>query len=495
MNKLAFTIIFLLLSCIVVSQEYYSKIVPFNEGAPAISGIYKTNSLYYLPVIYLELNTTHSTLMVLDEEYSTRKSIGIKNFAFAPNDLTFLKDEIFFYGKDRALAKGLKYGKLQEDSIILYNMLHSKEYDFPSAIINDGKNIFCSYSHRNLDDTDRRYAIKKLDTAGNELWSRNLTEEFRRSFTWDMILSVDNNILISSGVALNDFSGVVGLIEKIDTAGNTIWTYQSEDYFDGSATTARIIELPNNQIVQLYKVDKRGDDEYIQNNWYPEPWRMAWINDDGERLFHLTSQPSSDIIPRYSDLVLGKGDYFFGIGYLEDYSDNTYTAMGLVTKFDLEGKALWSKKYFLPEYNLEDHAFNFTDLIDEGEKLTISAQITSFTGRDLWIFNLDSEGNCVEDLCTEITVISRPSKIIKIDSYQWQLAPTMVEDYLTISGDGTLQAFTYFISDYNGKKFMEGKVNNINEEAIGTSTLTTGHYLLTIQLGDGTSSSRKFFKY
>ena len=87
--------------------------------------------------------------------------------------------------------------------------------------------------------------------------------EIELSLPWKLISTIDNNLLMSNGIHYFDKLGRYSQLIKLDTLGNIIWNVEGEDRFSNGAASALVVELSNGNIVQVYKIDKSQDLEFL----------------------------------------------------------------------------------------------------------------------------------------------------------------------------------------------------------------------------------------
>jgi hypothetical protein len=235
------------------------------------------------------------------------------------------------------------------------------------------KYIYISFLDDYNNGKHREIGIKKIDTLGNEIWSKNFNIDKKLSYAWEILPTFDNNILISTGVNYNNKIGRYSQLTKIDTAGNILWRTEGNEEFEDGAIPNWIAQLSDSSIVESYKIDKWGDLEFIKNNWSFYPTRLKWYDKNG-----IPTHESLIIIPKedelyFNQIEVGKGDYFFAYGmYVDDDTlpdSYNYSYHGLLIKYTNAGDTVWIRKYQNNSIDSTNVAFSINDIeeLDNGD--------------------------------------------------------------------------------------------------------------------------------
>ena len=222
-------------------------------------------------------------------EENDRIDFTYSDFTFADHPYARIGDQLFFYAKDRSIDNDLRIRKQNTDFETLWERTYqvSEDYSFPSSMLSVNNHLYITAINERNEPHQRVINLKKIDTLGNVIWSKNYGEDLRRSLAYQTKVTTDQGILMSAkrltyGTGSNSHSQLI----KVDTAGNIIWHAIGMERFPNGATKTVVTELSNGQIIQAYRVYKRQSPDFIALGWYEEPVRMDWYDADGNFLFY-----------------------------------------------------------------------------------------------------------------------------------------------------------------------------------------------------------------
>jgi len=469
-------------------QFYGHKLFHLGDRNLNVSGIFYSapNNRAYIPVIYPPGDT--ATIITITSEGNDRLDFEIPGFLMPQNSFTHLDGFNYFYGKNKLIQNDLQIIKLDmaNQTIWRHNFQADLDLLFPNDIIAIDQDIYVTSVSERTEPYHRRVNLKKINTSGQELWSRNYNSTGYVSYPSQAIVSSDNKILLSATLVqqfgVND---IRSQLMKIDDLGNVIWEVLGTEKLRGGAVIASVAELSNNNLVQLYEVDKFDDFAYriIYN---PFPVRMDWYDADGNFLFYkYIEYPSAEQFER-GGVVAGNGDYFFVTG---SHSDNNIPVerYGVVTKFDNQGDTIWTKQYYHPDYpTLDDFRFirNLVEL-DNGDLLLMGMTEGEGGYLNAWFMRVNEHGcfgtaNC-EDLVTS-TETDLDLSLLDI-----KIFPNPATDVIqvTSSADRPIQGAKLY--DFSGQTLVELELPNNGQSSleISVADFPEGNYVLSLELKDG----------
>ncbi|HHH53944.1 MAG TPA: hypothetical protein ENK91_09820, partial [Bacteroidetes bacterium] len=316
MKRRLFILLLMINASCLFSQEYFNKIIPFDFGNPNPVQLFLYNQDYYIPVIYYAKDGDISTIVNTKDTEKQVYYYHYDNFDFSADALVNIKNNLYIYAKDRSIDNDIRIMKLNYDfSAQWIKSYHTNgEWNFPITAIALDEYIYVSFLIDFNNGKHREIGIKKIDTLGNEIWSKNYNLNDKLSFVWQITPSLDHNILISAGVNYTYKIGRYSQVTKIDTAGNIIWRTSGDEEFEDGATTAWITQLTDSSIVQSYKTNKWEDYDIWKNNFNYFPTRLKWYDKNGVPNHEiLLTTPKVDQAYIFG-IKAGKGDYFFAYG-------------------------------------------------------------------------------------------------------------------------------------------------------------------------------------
>ncbi|MCB0691693.1 MAG: T9SS type A sorting domain-containing protein [Saprospiraceae bacterium] len=483
--KLAIYFFFFVQGLHLTGQSYYSKLIPFPIDSinpnPIDLGLFNNN--IYIPLIYPGLL---STLLISDKEVTNLEYLHISNFVFSKKPLAFINNNIYIYAKDREISNDQRLIKLSSnhEQIFLKSYNTLGEYNFPTGTFCLNNHIYITAVDDYNDGSHREVNVKKIDTLGNELWSKNYGQTDNRTYCWEAEASMDDHILLSTGF---HNGGIFSQLIKIDTLGGVVWRWRDTEECRNGGVNHNIAPLGDGNTVLTTSLDKFMDEEFWIKDWYPFPPKLSWISPEGKLIKDtlLTSPHYNELL--IYDLQAGRGDYFFGFGqWVDPDTDEQY---GWLFKMSSTGEMLWNRHYQHGEFYAQDYDHIFKDLVelDNGD-LLIMGDINPPGGKnEIWLVKLDENGCLGDDDCGDEIVLAEEN--LPEINHNIMLYPNPTSYSITISGipEGK---YTYCIINTQGQQVLSSALQN--EDIIDVSDLPSGMYFIELINEDGQRWIEKF---
>lgn len=461
------------------AQDYFNLIVPFIEELnPNPGNIEILDNQYLISTIHTDaLSSIASSLVIIDDtnlnqvEYLTIDSfrISIKTFLI-DND-----EKLLMSGKNTPSENGELKIKAFDETLETYSTFGNynleSDVSFPGpSIAIDGK-FYCANMTQNTGSIDREFLLKKIDSAGIEKWSVLFSEEDSYTHCWDLDSFLDNTILISTGVYRN---GVKSQLFKIDTSGNIIWSYVSEESADSGTVGHYIAPLSNESIVLATTLDKHNDVDFIVNDWNPFPPKFTWIDNDGQEVFSqiMTSEFLNSLF--IVDLESGIGDYFFGYGSWTDPDSNL--DFGWLFKMNNNGEILWNKRFQHPDNLTANHIINDIIELDNGDLLLMGRFNIPGMKSNIWLLKVNENGCFGSESCGDY-LTSNYEMEWKGEEFPLLIFPNPTNDQINIviNDDITPDKIEIYNQEGENVKIIDPSVSHIS-----VSELKKGVYFLRI---------------
>ncbi len=459
-----------MLNPLLMGQEYFNQIIPFTVANPTTAGLYLNtydSEEFLIPLIYVG---PESALIKINENKDYQIYFyDYFDFSFMP--LVNIDGRSFLYGKDRSQNNDLRCMELNAEFDIKWLKQYSSlgERNFPTYSMGLDNYIYVSY----IDDFEggdhREIAIKKIDTLGNEVWSKNFNKNIELSYAWEIDNTQDANILIAAGVHYYEKFGRFSQITKIDTSGEIIWTYEGDEPFENGAVPLWIAELSNDNIVMSY---------YISGNQSPDT-RLLWIDKNGNYVKEqLIDVPIRDEM-YYSQVEAGRGEYFYGYGIYRFNDDDT--VHGIITKFDNDGNIIWEHLYQHESFAEAKDQNSIKDIIelDNGDIVVLGDLSHLGEDTEIWLFKIDENGCFGTESCDEKLVLTNVD-----DTYfdpTLKIYPNPGTDIIHIvSEDRRMIDARFSIYNLSGQQIEKYTLSQMQNE-INVSGLTSQIYIYQIE--------------
>ena len=479
MKKLLFIYLFISLSNLLYAQNYGHTLLTIPELSLLPTAIYQFEDRFIVPTIYPD---TLSSVISFDQGISDRIDFHYDDFKFASHPYTRIGDQLFFYAKDRSIDNDLRIRKQNMDFQTVWERTYqvSEDYSFPVTMLSLDNDLYITAINQRDEPHQRVINLKKIDTLGNVVWSKNYGEDLRRSLAYQTKATMDQGILMSAKrltyeIGDNSHSQLI----KVDTAGNILWHAIGMERFDNGATKALVTELSNGHIVQAYQVYKRETPEFIALGWYEKPTRMDWYDTEGNFLFYKYILSPNTISVGIVDLINGRGDYFFGIGSSQDLELGSH---GLITKMNHQGDTIWAKKYQYPGFNEFNDLNSFRDMIEleNGDLVTVGTARDAAQFSPVWIMRVNEHGCFGGEACDDI--VTSVESIGGTEGSEISVYPNPAKDQLTVALTDLTEVQIY---DMTGKKLVEQTENPGDAIELDVSKLSGGTYILSATRRDG----------
>jgi Secretion system C-terminal sorting domain len=465
------------------SQGYFSKIIPFEDTNPNSRKIIFIKNKIVIPIRNLVDGISASSLLIIDNNDFSSSIRHVPNYAFTRNS-PFLKGENLYAFSDNNFNNEM-VSFLKIDS--QFNVVNAVDFNTPSMNNGSTSSMFfqdCIYG-ASEDDFDggahREINLKKIDTLGNEVWSKNFNENIELSYAWEIDTTYDKNILISAGAHYYEKNGRFSHITKIDTTGNIIWVYQGTEAFDNGAVPLWIAPLSNQNLVMSY---------YIRGLDAPDI-RLQWIDKDGKYIKRkLIDVPDKDEM-YHNQLETGKGDYFFAYGI---YRFTDFTSYGIITKYDNDGNIIWEHLYQHELFTAPNDRCSIKDIIelDNGD-IVVLGDLSHAGGRnEIWLFKINEQGCFGTEACDDKVILTGIEDTF-ID-HKIMVYPNPAQDQLTISSVSKASIMGLKLYNIEGTKLIDLEVNT-SAHILDISNVEKGLHLLQILTSDGIVLTEKVFIY
>lgn len=479
--------IFLLLSIMILSksvaQEYGHELYSRMNKKLLPDKIYSFGDKYIIPTIF---PGDTSLLITLDEEGNECLDYPFLDFKFSENSFIPIGTKMFFYGKNRTLENDLRVMSLESDFSVNWvdSFQVSENFSFPAGMVSTSNYLYTIAVNERSVPYHRNINVKKIDTTGVEVWSKNYNTNYYLSYPWQTIITNDENILISVGLKHTTPVGTPrhSQLIKLDSDGEILWDVEGVEGFENGATFARVLELNDSTIVQIYEIDRDQDTDFLLAGWYPYPMQLDFYNPSGQLIRDKLIKYDSDFRLISTAVEAGKGDYFFVAGILRRLptSDN-YASL---IKFDSNGDTIWAKNYQHPDYTEPNNQSYFTDIIEleNGDLVILGSVKTSTEFRKIWLMRINEYGCFGESECDDL--ITDTEEVGNENSKRIDVFPNPFKNNLYIdSEDGVKQ---YELYDMNGKLIKEKQLNGTDQNiVIPMDDIIIGQYVLLVYLENG----------
>lgn len=481
MKKILFLYITLFFTSVLFAQNYGHTLFNIPESNLLPAAIYQYEDRFITPTIYPGVI---SSVISFNHQGGNRIDFDYSNFTFADHPYTRIGDQLFFYAKDRSIDNDLRIRKQNTNFETLWEKTYevSEDYSFPSTMLSVDNHLYITAINERDEPHQRMINLKKIDTLGNVIWSKNYGEELRRSLAYQTKVTMDQGILISAKrltYDINDNSH--SQLFKVDTAGNIIWHAIGMERFPNGATKTLVTELSNGQIIQAYAVYKRETFDFIALGWYEAPIRMDWYDAEGNFLFYKYILSPNTTSVSIVDLINGQGDYFFNIGFSQDLELGSH---GLITKMNHQGDTIWAKKYQYPGVDQFNDFNNFRDMIEleNGDLVTVGTAWKLGTGEfaPVWIMRVNEHGCFGGDECDDF--VTSVESIEEEAASEIKIYPNPARAVLTVELADLEEVQVY---DLTGKKVMEERIGVGDILELDVSELGVGTYILSATRRDG----------
>ncbi len=496
MKKIFFLSLLIFNAYLLVSQQYGHILFTIPEQNLLPNSFYQLEDRFIVPTIYPD---TISSVISFDSEGEERIDFLYENnFKFASYPYTRIGDQLFFYAKDRRIENDLRIRKQNLGFEMIWEKKYqvSEDYSFPVTLLSIDDYLYTTAINQRTEPYQRVINLKKIDTLGNVIWSKNYGDNLQRSLAYQAKVTMDKNILISAKRDVYDVNVPAhSQLLKVDTAGNIIWHAIGMEQFPNGATRTSVAELSNGQIVQGYDVDKWGMPDWIAAGWNESPFRIDWYDADGNFLFYkyLLSPITEEV--GSVNLINGQGDYFFAIGNTRNVE--TQEEHGFILKMNHQGDTIWTKKYQHPGYTEAGNWNKFRDMIEleNGDLMLIGTAAKLVVGEDIpvWVMRVNEHGCLGGTECGDI-VITSTNELEKTLVNAIKIYPNPLQDRLTLEFSTADFSFTeiHIFNTLGTSVYRQTNASNIRE--IDTSQLSPGIYFMLLKDKSGVRYTQRLTK-
>lgn len=480
MRKVIAFIVFF--SSISLDAQYENRIIEFETeiGGVTPNSMVLYNSNLYVSILHFDDNSNIvSSIAEINSQLELLDIFYLDSFAMARIGLNIVENDLIVFGKNRSIADQLIHGKF---SMTNWNferteLFTSSEFNFPYSQVDLNGAYYLSYADDFNDGSIRREGLMKINEGGEIVWRNTYNESIERSQPWQMIVSSDDHLLVSSGIHYFDAFGRYVQLKKIDVEGEIVWSSEGERVRSGSPVW--VADLSSGNIVQSYEVDRNLHPDYLVNDWNDKPTVLLWYDSEGSEIHNQTINfPRKDLL-HYSNIEEGSGDYFYGYGNYQKGIEGDDQYYGILTKYTNEGAVLWSHRYQHLSFEGTNALHNITDIIemDNGDIVTLGT-VQPFGGRsEIWMMRLNKQGCLGAENCEEIVV----TDILETENQNVKLSPNPTNGIIMIDGENSHNILEVQVIDLNGRLLS---IIKPVERMIDLSNLASGMYTIRMKLSD-----------
>jgi len=489
MHKLYLIIGFLFAIHMSYGQRNFSEVIEVDSANINVLKFKLIDSFFHVSSIFISTSNISSSSIVTSNIHNLKNTFfEVDSFSLTRPSPLISGKKYFLFGKNRELLKSQEIKLVSKN----YEILNSVEFDtkgdfnFSMRPVTLNDNL---YLPTYIEDGEQEYfSLTKVTSDLEVLWTKYYNEDFAYSVPAELSASPDSNLYVSSNVYVEEERRYYNQLLKLDTSGNVIWEYFNTEELEHGAVSPWFTTLSNSNIVVSYRVSRRGNDTFFNNylHWYP--YRLQWLNGQGNVLKkkYFTSERLTWFY--ISKVEKGRGDYFYMMGNWENGGEGT-GVKNLLLKLNNQGDSLWHRTYYHPDYSLDSVSFSVVDIheFEDGRIAVLSMISTPYDWNKIWIYMVDSEGNCLTENCiSEGDVVSMNTYEIKYEKLT--LYPNPTRDRLYWRQDIALQDVRVY--DIFGRPVIE--VGGEPVFSLNLGTLPAGTYILQGQDRAGKNYRAKF---
>lgn len=270
------------------SQDYFNKIIPFEDGAPNSRKLIVTEDEYIIPIINYFGEMRMSSFLVTDHDFGNTEISRFEGYSLSRKSPYLINGSYYSVCRNNFNQPSTAFIKLNSDfdTVIVNNIKFESPYGgvTTSAFIDGHIYAANHYDSSSLPDTIKgEVNIMKFDTLGNLLWSKNYNVDETSSYSWNLQSSLDGNLLMSNSVFFVPVNGEGRLsqILKLDKEGNIIWQVDGDEEFWMGGDPAWMTQLSDSNIVSTYKILLPLPVDY---GVHRRPNRLVWYDRHGNEL-------------------------------------------------------------------------------------------------------------------------------------------------------------------------------------------------------------------
>jgi len=485
--KFVLAVVLFLICNLALSQNYYSKIIPFEHEDENISPNAFSLEIFNGELIIANIYAgNNSTLTRVDLMGNVLENIIHMNFDFSHDPFSVIENELFIFAKDRELQNDLRLKNVNTQHQELFEKKYSSPGDssFPTGSKSIDGNIYLTSIFKFDQNDPYQTHIKKLDINGEVIWEKNIGENYSGMVPYK-ITEYDSASLIIASSAFLDFDRI-SVVHKVSTDGEVEWVHESSEL--PFITAIEGLVTLGNEIVLSNIVDRGDSIDFQINNYHPLPPKLSWINSEGEFIkeYLFITDISDELY--ISELKKGLGPYFFGFGVWTDEEDDESYAW--LFKMNENGELLWERRYQHPAFYQNNYRHLLKDIkeLPSGDiVLLISAKQTNLVG-EIVIARVNENGCFGEQSCEDVEIFSSTK-----EDYQPNLLtifPNPAKDFITLNYKNFAKAE---ITNIEGRKVSSYDLNSTKNQ-INVSGLSSGLYYLKLIDNSGLIGIGKFIK-
>src|SRR6056297_2750541 len=470
------------------SQRNFSEVIEVDSANNNVANFKLIDSSFHISSIFPGEFANMKSSIVKYRIFNIEKEVVIiDSFGIARNTPLQLQEVKYLFGKNRNNSKGIKIRKVDNDYNILntVNIRTKGDFNFPTMPTTlNGSMYLPTY----IEDGEQEYfSITKVTSELEILWTKYYNEDFAYSVPFELSASPDSNLYVSSNAYVQEERRYYNQLLKLDTAGNILWEYFNTEELEHGAVSPWFTTLSDSNIVVSYRVDRFTNDTFRTRGLHFTPYRLIWLDHDGnlmKRKYYVSNRLKRFFVNK---VETGLGDYFFLMGMWDD--GEALENKNLLIKLDNQGDSLWHRTYYHPDYSLDSVSFSVVDMheFEDGRIAVLSMISTPYDWNKIWIYMVDSDGNCLTENCiSEGDVVSMSNYEITYE--QLTLYPNPARDRLYWRQDIALQDVRVY--DIYGRPVIE--VGGEPVLSLNLGTLPAGTYILQGQDRAGKNYRAKF---
>lgn len=474
-------------------QDYFHKIIDYPEGAPTITNVIQNETEIIISAINIQKNTF---ITRVNKDSFTPSFTKIENFSVTRDGISEFDNVTFLYGKDRSIIDNQEFiiCEGEDKEHIQTRTTLPGQYVWPIAYNADTSGHYLGYD-TSIDSLDRStFGIQKRTPNGDLLWEYFYGIENGFSSVDEIGIAANGDAIIAgiSNRIPPDFSFRSLLnVHRVSPDGELINTFFQEESAE-VGEIAFVAPLLDNTVLAAVNVDRRQDIDFFNDNLYPFPYKLNWIDEDGDIIMDRLV-----ITPRPYQLYLrnitasNHFDHFFLVGLC--YEEETEIDYGYISKISYTGETLWERKYSHPDYNFQNNFQSLSEVIEfENGDIIATGVIGTIEGeKNIWIMKVNEDGcfgsgdDCGETVITTSTQEIGPEN--ELIAYPNPASSILSVDNLNTNGN-TAQITISNMSGY----ILKTLSTSAPDIQLNIDDLSSGMHLLKIEYPDGSSEYKKF---
>ena len=473
-------------------QAYYNKVFSYDGNILNPIELTVTGDRIIVTSLNLVNDISASSFYVIDRT-TFDTSVLLVDYSQTRKSPHFVNGKLYAFGDDRSGNNEVSFLKFDEelDMIIANNFTTPLGYSGSACSTFLKDHLFGASIDEYSSGTHREITLKKIDTLGNESWSRNFGQDSKLNFAWELLPSNDDELFMSSRIVYNNIFGGFPQLYKLDAeSGETIWKKEIDERIINGSTPVHIAQLSNNNIVQSYMIRNLDDPNIVKYNYNVNVTKMNWLDSDGDSLYAKNLYIPSRHNLFLSEIIAGKGPYFFAYGSYEDKDADEDLVRGVIIKLNNQGDTIWHHRYHHPDFLTPDYFHNIVDIteLDNGDIVAMGKISKPAEKNKIWLFKINEHG-CFHDLddCSEIVTSSSE---IQQNDYPILFYPNPSDGIFHLRRDIDIEQIS--ISNIQGENIFTTR--NLSQDFIDLSRFPTGIYFAKIVDASGKSHTMKLMK-